>query len=73
MYIKTVLKTKIFVVCLGYDFSFPFLSKECGITVEQGKYVQPLYKHMIHIYRPTLCFIGLPSLILPLPVFDLQV
>lgn len=63
----------VIVFCTGYDFSFPFLSKECGITVERGKYVHDLYKQMIHIYNPTLCFIGLPSLILPLPVFDLQV
>ena len=35
--------------------------------------VWPLYKHMIHIDYPQLCFIGIPIQICPFPQFDLQV
>ncbi|XP_075229097.1 uncharacterized protein LOC142328861 [Lycorma delicatula] len=58
--------------CTGYLYSFPFLSKECGVTVEDN-FVQPLYKHLIHIYRPTMCFIGLPFYVCAFILFDIQV
>lgn len=62
----------VILLCTGYNFNFPFLFKKCGITLEHGRFVRPLYKHMIHIHRPTFCFIGLP-LVAPNPVFDYQV
>ena len=59
--------------CSGYQFSFPFLEKSCGIEVE-NKYtmVKPLHKHMININHPSMCFIGIPIQVCPFPQFDLQ-
>ncbi|KAK9505562.1 hypothetical protein O3M35_009584 [Rhynocoris fuscipes] len=58
--------------CTGYQYSFPFLTEECGIRVEDNC-VQPLYKHLIHIEHPTLCLIGLPFYVCAFALFDLQV
>ncbi|XP_054267477.1 uncharacterized protein LOC128989586 isoform X2 [Macrosteles quadrilineatus] len=57
--------------CTGYRYSFPFLSPECGVTVEDN-FVQPLYKHLVHIHRPTMCFIGLPYYVCAFTMFDVQ-
>uniref|UniRef100_A0A1B0D7G2 Flavin-containing monooxygenase n=1 Tax=Phlebotomus papatasi TaxID=29031 RepID=A0A1B0D7G2_PHLPP len=45
--------------CTGYRYTFPFLSVDCGINVEEN-FVQPLYKHCININYPTMGFAGLP-------------
>ncbi|RZF40843.1 hypothetical protein LSTR_LSTR003353 [Laodelphax striatellus] len=58
--------------CTGYKYSFPFLSDDCGITVEENC-VQPLFKHFININHPTMCFIGLPFYVCAFTMFDLQV
>ncbi|XP_069178110.1 uncharacterized protein [Procambarus clarkii] len=58
--------------CTGYTFSFPFLSKECGITVEDN-IVKPLYKHLINTKYTSMAFIGIPFLVCPFPLFDFQV
>ncbi|XP_075218043.1 senecionine N-oxygenase-like isoform X2 [Lycorma delicatula] len=58
--------------CTGYTYSFPFLSEECGIEVEDN-FVQPLYKQLININHPTMCFIGIPWQTFIFPMFDLQV
>ncbi|KAK8725296.1 hypothetical protein OTU49_010801 [Cherax quadricarinatus] len=58
--------------CTGYLFSFPFLSKECGITIEENV-VKPLYKHIINTKYPSMAFIGIPFLVCPFPLFDFQV
>ncbi|KAK5649033.1 hypothetical protein RI129_003925 [Pyrocoelia pectoralis] len=52
----------IILYCTGYERVFPFLTKECGITVEDN-WVQYLYKHTISIEKPTLYFIGVPHYI----------
>ncbi|XP_030764741.1 senecionine N-oxygenase-like [Sitophilus oryzae] len=57
--------------CTGYKYSFPFLHDSCGITVDDN-HIQPLYKHMIHIQRPTMCFIGIPFNVCAFQMFDLQ-
>lgn len=56
----------------GYDFKFPFLSADCGLSVDQ-KHVQPLYKHCINIHRPSMAIIGLPFFGIGVPMYDLQV
>ncbi|XP_018335754.1 dimethylaniline monooxygenase [N-oxide-forming] 3-like [Agrilus planipennis] len=56
----------------GYDYYFPFLTKECGIVVESGKWVRPLYKEIVNIEHPTMCFIGLQYNIPVIGLFDLQ-
>ena len=57
--------------CTGYRYTFPFLSVDCGIHVDDN-YVQPLYKHIININQPTLAFIGLPYYVCASQMFDLQ-
>ena len=52
--------------CTGYHYTFPFLSKSCGIEVK-NRIVSPLFKHMISINHPTLAFIGIPIQICPFP------
>ncbi|GLV42179.1 Flavin-containing monooxygenase 2 [Carabus blaptoides fortunei] len=59
------------IYCTGYEYDFPFLSKECEIKVENN-FVQPLYKHLINIERPTMAIIGIPFTVLPFPMFDFQ-
>lgn len=57
----------------GYTFTFPFLSNDSGITVEEN-IVHPLYKHIFNIEHPTMAFIGIPSGLLPtFPTIESQV
>lgn len=58
--------------CTGYRYSFPFLHRSCGVTVDEN-HIQPLYKHMIHIEKPSMCFIGIPFNVCAFQMFDLQV
>jgi thioredoxin reductase len=58
--------------CTGYNYSFPFLSGACGVKVEDN-YVHPLYKQIISVENPTLAFIGVPFIVCPFPLFDIQV
>ncbi|KAG5891245.1 hypothetical protein JTB14_004359 [Gonioctena quinquepunctata] len=58
-------------LCTGYRYSFPFLHESCGVTVD-ANFIQPLFKHMIHIDRPTMCFIGIPFNVCAFHMFDLQ-
>lgn len=59
-------------LCTGYNYSFPFLSMDCGITIEEN-YIAPLYKHIININIPNMAFIGMVYQVLPNQVFDLQI
>lgn len=58
-------------LCTGYKYNFPFLDESCGVTVDDN-HIQPLYKHMIHIEKPTMCFIGIPFQVCTFHMFDLQ-
>ena len=60
------------ILATGYNYTFPFLSEDCKIRVE-NKRVQALYKHLLSIEYPTLCFIGIPYFWIPFPQFDLQI
>ncbi|CAG9820500.1 unnamed protein product [Phaedon cochleariae] len=60
------------ILCTGYRFSFPFLTPQCGLEVEDH-YVKYLYKHTINIEHPTMAFIGMPKNIPLFPSFCLQV
>lgn len=57
--------------CTGYKFTFPFLSTDCGVHVDDN-YVQPLYKHCINISNPTMSIIGLPFYVCAAHMCDLQ-
>uniref|UniRef100_T1H1R1 Flavin-containing monooxygenase n=1 Tax=Megaselia scalaris TaxID=36166 RepID=T1H1R1_MEGSC len=58
--------------CTGYKFTFPFLSMDSGVTIEDN-YVKPLYKHCISINSPRLAFIGLCFRSLISHMLDIQV
>ena len=65
------LRVDAIVLCTGYEYDFPFLSKECGVSVTDHR-VQPLYKHIFNIQHPSMIFLGLNLKILPLLNFDVQ-
>ncbi|KAF5274057.1 hypothetical protein FQR65_LT04455 [Abscondita terminalis] len=56
----------------GYEYKFPFLSKNCGIKT-MNNWVQPLYKHIVNIQHPTMVFIGIPYLSTVFLISELQV
>lgn len=58
--------------CTGYKYTFPFLSIDCGLSVDDN-YVKPLYKHCININYPTMALIGVPFYVCASQMFDLQV
>lgn len=59
------------IYCTGYKYSFPFLSVDCGLTVD-AKFVEPLFKQCLNINRPTMAVFGINNTILPNQLFDLQ-
>ncbi|XP_017886333.1 flavin-containing monooxygenase FMO GS-OX-like 7 [Ceratina calcarata] len=61
-----------FMFCTGYRFSFPFLNADCGVKVEDN-FITPLYKHLINIDHPTMCIVGVPTVVVPFPMFHVQV
>ena len=61
------------ILCTGYQYNFPFLSNDSGITVEAGKRVKHLYKHTFNIEHPSVVFVGLNYPVVPFPFFDVQV
>lgn len=64
--------SSIFFRVLGYKYSYPFLSVDCGIHVDDN-FVQPLYKQIFNINHPTMAFIGLTKSAINFHLFDLQV
>ncbi|XP_055531322.1 senecionine N-oxygenase-like [Wyeomyia smithii] len=64
-------KFSVIIYCTGYKYSFPFLSVDCGITVEEN-HVQPLYKHLINIKYPSMALVGIPFYVCPTQMMDLQ-
>lgn len=59
------------IYCTGFHYSYPFLTTESGIVVEDN-YVQPLFKQLININHPTMAFIGLQYHVCIQLVMDLQ-
>ncbi|KAJ2939792.1 hypothetical protein O0L34_g17983 [Tuta absoluta] len=59
-------------LCTGYQYNFPFLHSTCEIVVEDNC-VEPLYKHLVNINHPSMCFIGVPYYVCAFSMFDLQV
>ena len=56
--------------CTGYHYDFPFLLDQ-AIKVDDD-WVHPLYQDVILPELPSLGFIGLPFLIIPFPIFEIQ-
>jgi hypothetical protein len=61
----------VIIFCTGYNFSFPFLTDDCEITVKDNR-ITHLYKHLFNIKYPSMSFIGLGIRICPFPQFSLQ-
>ena len=60
-------------LCTGYKYSFPFLSTECGVTVDtEGRRVNSLYMDVFHTTFTSLCFAGICDCISAFPVLALQ-
>ncbi|MFT5208746.1 MAG: thioredoxin reductase [Flavobacterium sp.] len=59
-----------FVFCTGYKYDFPFFDSDIVSTTDN--YVHPLYQDLLSPNFPNLAFIGLPFLIVPFPVFEIQ-
>lgn len=68
----TIIIADALIYCTGYHFTFPFLTDECQIKVIDN-YVTPLYKHLINIEHPKMAIVGIPSHIIPFPLFHYQV
>ncbi|KAI4487267.1 hypothetical protein M0804_005416 [Polistes exclamans] len=62
----------VFLYCTGYQYSFPFLDESCDVRVDDN-YVTPLYKHLINIEHQTMAIVGIPSQIVPFPMFHMQI
>ncbi|KAL3853381.1 hypothetical protein ACJMK2_016927 [Sinanodonta woodiana] len=60
------------ILCTGYKYSFPFLTEECHLKIEQER-ITPLYKHLVHTQFHTLSFIGICKRICPFPQFHCQI
>lgn len=60
------------IVCTGYKYTYPFLSVDGGLCVEQSVYVRPLFKECINIEQPTMFVLGVPFRMIPFQVVDLQ-
>lgn len=57
--------------CTGFKISFPFLTSDSGIVVDDNC-VEPLFKQLININYPTMAFIGLNYHLCIQLVMDLQ-
>lgn len=60
-----------FILCTGYTLSFPFLSDDCGLNIEDNT-ITNLYMHLFNIAHPSLSFVGLNWKSVPLPMFHQQ-
>lgn len=60
------------IYCTGYEVMFPFLSVDCGISVDEN-YISPLFKHCININHPTMAIIGMPHVAAITQMVDIQV
>ncbi len=58
------------VFCTGYHYEFPFLDSD--IVTATDNCVHPLYLDILPPEYPTLAFIGLPYLVIPFPLFEMQ-
>ncbi|KAK9500062.1 hypothetical protein O3M35_001400 [Rhynocoris fuscipes] len=68
----TNMEFDVIIHCTGYLYTYPFLSAESGITV-QDNYVSPLYNSIININRPTMAFLAILKHTPTFYVTDLQV
>ena len=60
------------ILATGYMYSYPFLTEDSGIKVENGKRVTPLYKHTFNAVHPSIAIMGVYFGVVPFPAFNLQ-
>ncbi|CUM46472.1 uncharacterized protein AC631_05388 [Debaryomyces fabryi] len=63
------------IFCTGYRYDFPFLKSymdDESILDPEGTVVHNLYKQMFYIPDPSLAFLVLPKLIVPMPLAESQ-
>ena len=69
----TTLKADAILLCTGYKYWFPFLSTECGVTVDtEGRRVNSLYNDVFHTTFTSLCFVGIKEFLTAFPELALQ-
>jgi len=56
----------------GYLFTLPFLPKELGLVAPHGERVMGTFQHVFYQRDPTLCFLGLPTKVVPFPLAQSQ-
>ncbi|KPP71664.1 dimethylaniline monooxygenase-like, partial [Scleropages formosus] len=61
----------VFLLCTGYNFTFPFLRSELGVHV-RDHFVFPLYKFLMPPAFPSLFIVGICRAICPFPHFHCQ-
>jgi Flavin-binding monooxygenase-like len=64
------------IYCTGYDYSFPFINETSNLALAaepELRCVMPLYKHLWHADYPNVSFIGIPTSVVPFPLFELQI
>ncbi|XP_028843955.1 flavin-containing monooxygenase FMO GS-OX-like 4 [Denticeps clupeoides] len=64
-------KPEIFLICTGYNFTFPFLNEKVGLQIKEH-FVSPLYKFLIPPAFPSLFIVGICRAICPFPHFHMQ-
>ena len=61
----------VIILCTGYRYSYPFLTEECHVTVDNDR-VSPLFKHVVHCEYPSLSFFCIVRSVCPTLHFDVQ-
>ncbi|CEP12010.1 hypothetical protein [Parasitella parasitica] len=56
----------------GYLYSFPFLPFQKDNLIKTGQKVHHLNQYLFYRNNPTLCFLGLPIRVVPLPLMQRQ-
>lgn len=56
----------------GYLYSFPFMPWQKDNLIKTGQKVHHLNHYMFYQQNPTLCFIGLPIRVVPMPLMQRQ-
>ncbi|MFT7131091.1 MAG: thioredoxin reductase [Gammaproteobacteria bacterium] len=60
-----------FVYATGYNYDYPFITQKEIISVDDN-YISPLYNQIIPPNFQNIGFIGIPFLIVPFPLFEIQ-
>ncbi|KAJ6256639.1 hypothetical protein Dda_8504 [Drechslerella dactyloides] len=70
-----VSEVDVIIFCTGYLHALPFFAEPedpSDRMVTDGFYVHRLYQHMFYIPSPTFAIVGLPTKIIPFPMFECQ-